>query len=90
MNTFQLNLNIATELMNNDDNGASPVTFRKILNGISEVGNYLKTERLNKREIGNEWINETYSLEYENCTLKVDYIAQNPSKSRILKGYTIK
>ena len=89
MNTFQLNLNITTELMNNGQNETNPGTLRNIMSGIQEVGDYLRTDKIAKRQIGNEWVNETFSLQYENCTLNVDFIAQEPFNNRILKSFII-
>ncbi|MCB0663265.1 MAG: hypothetical protein KDC24_11030, partial [Saprospiraceae bacterium] len=59
------------------------------MTGVQEAGAFKSTTLLQAKRIGNEWLNRTFSLQYENCTVNVDFIENAQSKNQILKSFKI-
>ena len=87
MDKQKLNIGLSIELMNNTTKEVNLGTFKSFMSNVKEAGKYLG-EKL-KREVKSEgiWKNQTYTLNYENCSLDIEMLASANSGSRIVKGF---
>ncbi len=87
MDKQKLNIGLSIELMNNTTKEVNLGTFKKFMSNVKDAGKYLG-EKLNGEGLnGGEWKNQTYTLNYENCSLNVEMLASANSGSRIIKGF---
>jgi hypothetical protein len=89
MNTKKLNLDLALQLVNQNAERISLSDFKSFMQDIQEAGAFKSSSLLKAKRIGDEWLNRTFSLQYENCTVNVDFIENAQSKSQILKSFKI-
>ncbi len=87
MDKQKLNIGLSLELMNNTSKEVNLGTFKSFMSNVKDAGKYLG-EKLNGEGLnGREWKNQTYTLNYENCSLNVEMLASTNSESKIVKGF---
>jgi len=90
MNRKQLNLDLTVGLVNQLPKRNSLKTVREIVGRAEDAGKLISESLVEQQLIGGTWTNQTFSLQYENCTVKVDLISDKKTKSEIVKGFQLK
>ncbi|MEZ4948788.1 MAG: hypothetical protein R2879_18845 [Saprospiraceae bacterium] len=88
MNTKKLNLDLALQLVNKKVEPISLLDFQQFMKNVKEAGEFINTS-LKEKRIGKDWLNSSFSLQYENCTVNVDFIENEISKQPVLKSFRI-
>lgn len=87
MNIQKLNLGLTLELMNQRTDKVSLNTFKSFMGNVKEAGKFLGTNLTEVKGLDNEWSNQSYTLNYENCSLNVEMMSSAGTKSRVVKGF---
>lgn len=87
MNIQKLNLGLTLELMNQRTDNVSLNTFKRFMGNVKEAGKFLGTKLKEDKDLGNKWSNQSYTLNYENCSLNVEMMSSAGTESRVVKGF---
>jgi hypothetical protein len=84
MNHKQLNLELTVRLMNLAPEKISLGGIKEKVAEVDGTGKFLGIFKLGKKRMNNHWVNEKYTLQYENCTLNVDLASNRQTQSKVL------
>lgn len=89
MNLKQLNLDLVIGLMNLQPENTTLSKVKDMVLSTKEVGKFISTALVSKREIGQGWMNQTYKLKFENCEVNVDLVANRHANSSFVNGFQL-
>jgi len=87
MDKQKLNIGLSIELMNNTTKEVNLGTFKRFMSNVKDAGKYLGEKLKREGNTENDWNSQTYTLNYENCSLNVEMLASENSGSTIIKGF---
>ena len=87
MDKKRLNIGLSIELMNNTTKEVDLGTFKKFMSNVKEAGKYLGQAVKREVKTDNVWKNQTFTLNYENCSLDIEMLANTTNNSQIVKGF---
>lgn len=89
MNNRKIKLALTVGLVN-ADNDSNPLNFiKELMLTFKEVGAYIGSRILNNTMLNPSHVKQTYSIQFENCTLNVDLVSNPLTQSEYVQGFQI-
>ena len=90
MNNRKIKLALTVELVN-ADNQSNIINFiKELMLGFQEVGAYIGSKILEIIRLNPSHVKQTYSIQFENCTLDVDLVSNPLNHTQYVQSFQIR
>lgn len=90
MNLRKIKMDLTIALMNNADGFNHLGLAREVVSGYEEVGRFNGVTFTGEAELDHEHTQTNYALEFDNCTVDVQMIANRSSNTSFINGFTVR
>lgn len=90
MNLKQIKIDLTVKLMNLKNQSNTLQTIQESMVSFKEeVGNFLDIVMLNDLGVSPSIVKRTYAMRFEKCTLNVDLVVNQTTKSEYINGFNM-
>ncbi|MEM0992733.1 MAG: hypothetical protein AAF847_12500 [Bacteroidota bacterium] len=90
MNIKKIKLDLTVKLLNKRSNSNLLFSVKEAMHTFKdEVGSFLGFTVLRDMGIGSDMVSRTYAIKYENCTLNVDMVLNEKTRSEYLNSFRL-
>ncbi len=90
MNLKQIKIDLTVKLMNLKNQSNTLQTIQDSMVGFKEeIGNFLDVVILNDLGLSPSIVKRTYAMRFEKCTLNVDLVVNQTTKSEYINGFSM-
>ncbi len=90
MNIRKIKLALTVGLLNSDQPNNAIGLAQELMSGFQEVGNFLGLARVQDDQLNAANVQETYAIQYENCTLNLDLVRNSQTERQYVQGFKIR
>ncbi len=90
MNLKQIKIDLTVKLMNLKNQSNTLQIIQESMVGFKEeIGNFLDVVMLNDLGLSPSIVKRTYAMRFEKCTLNVDLVVNQTTKSEYINGFNM-
>lgn len=90
MTKQQIKLDLTLNLISQAHLNKPKEVIKKVLRNIKEAGNFLGEKLIGQKVVGEDWLNQTYALQFEAFTLNVELVESRKTNTEVLRGFHFK
>ncbi len=90
MNNRKIKLALTVGLVNSESESNVLTFIKDLMLSFKEVGAYIGSQILGHIRLNPSHVKQTYSIQFENCTLNVDLVSNPVTQSEYVQGFQIR
>jgi len=91
MDARKIKLALTVGLMNGEEEKNDLHLIRNLMIGLREdVGNFLGLSKVENSALDGSHVKETYAMQYEKCTLDVDFISNRQTNKQYIQSFQLR
>ena len=90
MNNRKIKLALTVGLVNSESESNVLNYIKELMLTFKEVGAYIGSKILEHIRLNPSHVKQTYSIQFENCTLNVDLVSNPVTQSEYVQGFQIR
>ncbi|MBR9921314.1 MAG: hypothetical protein GYB31_10785 [Bacteroidetes bacterium] len=89
MNLRKIKLDLTVALLNNASGSNAQKIAKDRLKGYTEVGKFLQTRVVRKKRYDENFIERSYAIQFEHCTLNLDILSNRKDLYQVVNGFQL-